>query len=239
MRIKSALLLLLTGLLVIGGAALPWAVSLGQDRYLENQVETWVFDPVGLRLGDEPAVWPALCLMSGGIDLLSWTGETNLQEKDARAAALEAAAALEEAGLAAAGISGISLEDMWVEPNLIVSTDVRGLSAVVWIFNWDWDGGFCSILIDDSTGKMVQAVVAAGYLEDPEEAYKQMEAWRAFLAGYYGLEEVEYLGDRAFQSDAEPAFPERRFILGFDLGEELGKHKIILDLLGELAAFNI
>ena len=35
------------------------------------------------------------------------------------------------------------------------------------------------------------------------------------------------------------AVPERRFILGFDLGEELGRQKVLLDLLNGMTAFNI
>ena len=92
---RSALLAVLTGLLVIGGAALPWLVSLGQDRYLMTQEEVWMFDPVGLRLGDEPAVWPALCLMAGPHGWLSWDSETTLQRDDAVQAALAAATAME------------------------------------------------------------------------------------------------------------------------------------------------
>lgn len=244
-RMKSVLLVLLTAVLVAAGAVMPYAVSRAQDQYLENQQEVWVFDPVGLRLGNEPKVWPALCLMAGSYDLMGWVGETNLSEEDARNAARVAAAVLEDNGLAVAGISLVSLEHMWGEADLMVSSDVRGLSAVIWIFSWDWvsdeSEGFANIYIDDNTGKMVSAIVAAEYMDEPEETYKQMEAWRVFLADYYGLEEVPFLGERKiFEYDEEPELLlERRFLLEFDLGEELGKYKIALDLRYGLAAFNI
>ena len=56
----------------------------------------------------------------------------------------------------------------------------------------------------------------------------------------------EVLGERAFEdydgygaraSTLRPTL-ERRFILGFDLGEELGKQKILLDLLDGYGSFN-
>ena len=83
-RMRGALLVLLTAVLVAGGAMLPYIASLVQDRYLESEVDVWTFDPVGLRLGDEPAVWPALCLMAGECEWLGWNSETNLSEEEAR-----------------------------------------------------------------------------------------------------------------------------------------------------------
>ena len=250
MKIRSALLVLLTALLVVGGAALPWAVSLGQDRYLESQEEVWVFDPVGLRLGDEPAVWPALRLVAGNYEWLNWDGEMNLAEEDALGAALGIAAEMEKAGLLPPGVSQAGMEDMWVERSLLVSGDVQSLSAVIWNISWSYEYGedafgFCNMFLDDSTGKMVQFIGSIPPFEETEQIYAQMENWRVFLSDYYGLE-VEVLGERAFEdydgygaraSTLRPTL-ERRFILGFDLGEELGKQKILLDLLDGYGSFN-
>lgn len=249
MKIRSALLALLTALLVIGGAVLPWAVSLGQDRYLESQEEVWVFDPVGLRLGDEPAVWPVLRLVAGDYEWLNWDGEMNLAEGDALGAALRSAAEMEEAGLLPPGASRAGTEDIWMERSLLVSGDVQSLSAVVWNISWSYEygeneAGFCNLLLDDSTGKMVQFIGSILPFGEIEQVYACMENWRVFLSDYYGLE-VEVLGEREFEVDAYGAnasilgpAPERRFILGFDLGEELGRQKMLLDLLDRYGSFN-
>lgn len=254
-RMRGALLVLLTAVLVAGGATLPYIASLVQDRYLESEVDVWTFDPVGLRLGDEPAVWPALCLMAGECEWLGWNSETNLSEEEARAAAREAAALLEKSGLAEPGVAGVGLDEIWTETSLLVSGGVRGLSAVLWSCSWNVVDNlgnflFCTLLIDDSTGKLVQAVVSGPAFEETESIYAQMENWRTFLEDYYGLE-VEVLGERAFeqavydkgegagQALGQGAVPERRFILGFDLGEELGRQKVLLDLLAGMTAFNI
>lgn len=248
-RIKPVLLVVLTGLLVVGGAAMPLVVSLGQDRYLESQEEVWTFDPVGLRLGDEPAVWPALRLVAGNYEWLNWDGEMNLAEEDALGAALGIAAEMEKAGLLLPGASQVSTEDMWVERSLLVSGDVQSLSAVIWNISWSYrceeDGdGFCNLFLDDSTGKMVQVIGSMRPFEEIEQIYACMENWRGFLSDYYGLE-VEVLGEREFAYDAYGASAstlrptlERRFILGFDLGEELGKQKLLLDLLSGFGSFN-
>ncbi|MDE7011411.1 MAG: hypothetical protein K2O93_09360 [Oscillospiraceae bacterium] len=254
-RMRGALLVLLTAVLVAGGATLPYIASLVQDRYLESEVDVWTFDPVGLRLGDEPAVWPALCLMAGECEWLGWNSETNLSEEEARAAAREAAALLEKSGLAEPGVAGVGLDEIWTETSLLVSGGVRGLSAVLWSCSWNVVDNlgnflFCTLLIDDSTGKLVQAVVSGPAFEETESIYAQMENWRTFLEDYYGLE-VEVLGERTFeqavydkgegagQALGQGAVPERRFILGFDLGEELGRQKVLLDLLAGMTAFNI
>lgn len=254
-RMRGALLALLTAVLVAGGATLPYIASLVQDRYLESEVDVWTFDPVGLRLGDEPAVWPALCLMAGECEWLGWNSETNLSEEEARAAAREAAALLEKSGLAEPGVSGVGLDEIWTETSLLVSGGVRGLSAVLWSCSWNVVDNlgnflFCTLLIDDSTGKLVQAIVSGPSFEETEPIYAQMENWRTFLEDYYGLE-VEVLGERTFeqavydkgegagQALGQGAVPERRFILGFDLGEELGRQKVLLDLLEGMTAFNI
>ena len=109
---------------------------------------------------------------------------------------------------------------------------------------------FCTLLIDDSTGKLVQAVVSGPAFEETESIYAQMENWRTFLEDYYGLE-VEVLGERTFetavydkgegagQTLGRGPVLERRFILGFNLGEELGRKKVRLDLLEGMTAFNI
>ena len=163
-RMRGVLLVLLTAVLVAGGAMLPYIASLVQDRYLESEVDVWTFDPVGLRLGDEPAVWPALCLMAGECEWLGWNSETNLSEEEAKAAAREAAVLLEKSGLAEPGVAGVGLDEMWTESVLLVSGGVRGLSAVLWNCSWnvvDSLGNFlfCNLLIDDSTGKLVQVTV--------------------------------------------------------------------------------
>ena len=79
-RVRRALLPLLTAVLIAGGAALPYVSAVFQDRRLEGQQEVWSFDPVGLRLGNEPEVWPALAVIAGGYEWLNWDGETNLTE---------------------------------------------------------------------------------------------------------------------------------------------------------------
>lgn len=254
-RMRGVLLVLLTAVLVAGGAMLPYIASLVQDRYLESEVDVWTFDPVGLRLGDEPAVWPALCLMAGECEWLGWNSETNLSEEEAKAAAREAAVLLEKSGLAEPGVAGVVLDEIWTETSLLVSGGVRGLSAVLWSCSWNVVDNlgnflFCTLLIDDSTGKLVQAVVSGPAFEETESIYAQMENWRTFLEDYYGLE-VEVLGERTFeqavydkgegagQALGQGAVPERRFILGFDLGEELGRQKVLLDLLAGMTAFNI
>lgn len=250
---RSALLAVLTGLLVIGGAALPWLVSLGQDRYLMTQEEVWMFDPVGLRLGDEPAVWPALCLMAGPHEWLSWDSETNLQRDDVVQAALAAAEAMEKSGLTMPGIARVSEERTDAGAALAVSGDVRGLSAVLWSVFWFSDEeAVCNMFIDDSTGKMVGAVVSTPAFKDLEHLYIQMENWRVFLEDYYGLEidSIEEFGEEHALYDADTSVNragtslemegmERRFALYLDLGEELGERRFLLDLANEVAGFNM
>lgn len=252
-RMRGVLLVLLTAVLVAGGAMLPYIASLVQDRYLESEVDVWTFDPVGLRLGDEPAVWPALCLMAGPHGWLSWDSETTLQRDDAVQAALAAATAMEKAGLTMPGIAEISAEKVNIGVELAVSGDIRGLSAVLWSFFWFTDeGAVCNMFIDDSTGKMVGVVMSTPRFKDREHLYIQMENWRVFLEDYYGLEieNVEEWGETYALYDAEtPASQsgtsmemeetERRFALYLELGEELGERRFFLDLMDGVARFNM
>lgn len=199
-RLKSCLLVLLTLLLTGVGAGMPWAAARFQDRYGIAAQETLPLDAVTLTLRQESEIMAVLRLMSGSYEEDIWEGETNLDGEDACAAALDALAELERAGLLESGWMG---DYGYIEPGIlerlktggegsavpILYTSMDGTSAVIWLCTWN--GKLCpsyTLQVDDATGKAVSGFLPSADAAEPEDAYRRMDRWRVFFQDYYGIE---------------------------------------------------
>ena len=136
-------------------------------------------------------------------DEADWSGETSMDEEDARGAAMTALEELDQLGLLEAGyIHGFGYVEEGILERLkangessaipLLCLSKSGSSAVIWYCCY-WEGDrqptpTYEILIDDATGKVVSGDIPCPNIPDIKAASQRTEPWRAFLQVQYGLE---------------------------------------------------
>lgn len=216
-RIKNALLVLFTLLLVAAGAVMPAAVSYIQDSYGPILEESRSFDSFSLTLREEADLGRTLKLIAGSdyyVAEVQTSEHARLSEGQALDAAQEVLAELAQHGLLDGLPQELSTPDVW--PQTLVFSD--GTDEIS-MWSISWHDGPEYLWLDDAAGKAVMISVgcpsySAKYIfnVDSEPIYAQAENWRQFLADYYGTE-VQIAEDEWFDDSV-------RFALTFTLGGE-------------------
>lgn len=212
-RLKNALLVLFTLLLVAVGAAMPFAASYLQDAR-QTGSESRSFDSFSLTLREEADLGRTLELIAGS-DYYIAEGEeaadARMTKADVLTAAEELMKMLTQYGLAEHTTS--SLPRIW--PQTLCAND-GSFSIPTWTLQWDAPDSLY-VLMDDASGKaFLLSLPCMGYSEKylakngTEPIYAQAENWRAFLEDYYGTE-VQLADEEWFDASA-------RFALTFPLG---------------------
>lgn len=214
-RIKNALLVLFTLLLVAAGAAMPAAVSCIQDSYGSILEESRSFDSFSLTLREEADLGRTLKLVAESeyyVAEVQASEDASLSEGQALDAAHEVLTELAQHGLLDQLPQELSTPDVW--PQTLISMD--GTDEIpMWSISWHNRPEY--IWLDDAAGKAVMISVgcpsySAKYVfnVDSEPIFAQAENWRQFLADYYGTE-VQISGEEWFDTSV-------CFLLTFPLG---------------------
>jgi len=252
-------LTLLTVLLIVLGAAMPWLSALLQDARVGKLREDLELNTVSLTLLESSGVEQALRIASSECMEIPWGGGTNLTREEADQAALGALDELYRFGL----LSDDSLDllnggEMSAEPFLAVAED--GSSALLWDCRLaDAKGRMVPVYVtvDDVSGQMVRLAMtdpnpveyygefnsaserkdgtAPLYVEMSVERYFiLLERWTQFLQYYYNAD--AYI---AAQLDGATE-KEARFQLELDLyeGEDIPNCLLSLDLYVDEVLFN-
>lgn len=211
---------LLTLLLIVLGAAMPWLTALAQDARIGKIQEELALNTVSLTLLENNGVEQVLRIASSEHVDIPWSGGTALTEQQARQAAEETLDGLYSFGL----IQKKELQLLYktgvtAEPCLLMAED--GSSALVWNCRWDAENmASCAVTVDDVSGKAVriQTSISAetddkapmqimggltiyGGTKSVEICWALMEMWASFLEHYYGsrlttVTELEYFSDK-------------------------------------------
>lgn len=226
-RLKNALLVLLTLLLVAAGAAMPAAVSYMQDVYGPSLEESRSFDSFSLTLREETDLGRTLKLIAGSdyyVEEAQASEAASLSEGQALDAAQAVLTELAQHGLLDRLPQELSTPDVW--PQTLISKD--GTAALP-MWSVSWRGGPEYLWLDDAAGKAVMITVGCPsystkyvFNVDSEPIYAQAENWRQFLEDHYGTE-VRIAGEEWFD-------PSVRFSLSFPLGGEGEQADFQLDL---------
>lgn len=225
-RLKNALLVLLTLLLVAAGAVMPEAVSYIQDSYGPSLEESRSFDSFSLTLREEADLGRTLELIAGSDYYIA----EDEQSEDARMTQVDVLAAGEELMkmLIQFGLLGQSVSSLpRIHPQTLCAND-GSVSIPTWTLQWDMPANLY-VLMDDASGKaFLISLSCMGYSEKyiakngTEPIYAQAENWRAFLEEYYGTE-VHLADEEWFDISA-------RFALTFPLGTAEDEAEYQLDL---------
>ncbi len=226
-RLKNALLVAATLLLVAAGAAMPGTASYLLDAYGSRLEERVSFDSFFLTLRQETDLGRTLKLIAGSdyyVEEATASEEASLNEWDTLDAAREVLAVLSKYGLLESIPEALTTPEVW--PQTIISSD-ETISIPMW--NISWPDSPAYIWLDDGAGKAVMiSIPCMGYSEKylakngTEPLYVQAENWRAFLEEYYGTN-VQITGEEWFDTAA-------RFALTFPLGGDGEKSYFQLDL---------
>lgn len=236
---------LLTLLLVLLGAAMPWLTAQIQDANIRGRQERLELNAVALTLRQDGNVGPVLRLLAEAHAQIFWDGETAMTEQEAHLAAVQTVQELTEAGLLSSESYILLMESpCYLEPSLRIAGD--GSSALTWNCSWDCVVP-CSIVLDDSTGKAVQFLVSdlpAEHSElvdgcpEPwlaeEDGQAQLKGWSAFLQEYYGAEVLRIEEGSWDMYDTMS----RSYRLWFDLGDGEDACGLELSFFEDLAFFN-
>lgn len=226
-RLKNALLVLLTLLLVAAGAVMPQAVSYIQDSYGPSLEESRSFDSFSLTLREEADLGRTLRLIAGSDYYIAEgeeTADARMTRADVLTAAEELMKMLIQYGLVEHTTS--SLPRIW--PQTLCAND-GSVSIPTWSLQWDMPTNLY-VLMDDASGKaFLISLPCMGYSEKYlakngwEPIYAQAENWRTFLAEYYGTD-VRLADEEWFDISA-------RFALVFPLGtaEDEAEYRMDLD----------
>lgn len=193
---------LFTLLLISLGAAMPWLVSWVQDARISKLQEKLELNAVNLTLQKDAGVGPALRVVSGEYTAIPWEDETQLSEREAVDAAVQALERMNQyERLTNEEACSLMEEDIaWAEPFLMIAED--GSTALVW--ECYWRASPCVVAVDDASGKAVQFLIDSPmWLEKLEgkEGQDRREQWNQFFWDYYGaeLEDVEGLSLRIYE----------------------------------------
>lgn len=224
-RLKNALLVLFTLLLVAVGAVMPFAASYLQDAR-QTGSETRSFDSFSLTLREEADLGRTLKLVSGSDYYIAEDEEAadaRMTKADVLIAAEELMKMLIQYGLVEHTTS--SLPRIW--PQTLCAND-GSVSIPTWALQWDMPDSLY-VLMDDAVGKaFLISLPCMGYSEKYlakngwEPIYAQAENWRMFLADYYGTE-VQIDGEEWFDTSVCFAF-------SFPLGGEREQTCFQMDL---------
>ncbi len=226
-RLKNALLVAATLLLVAAGAAMPGATSYFLDAYGSRLEERVSFDSFFLTLRQETDLGNTLKLIAGWdyyVAEATLSEESSLNEWDALDAAREVLAVLSKYGLLESIPEVLTTPEIW--PQTIISSD-EAISIPMWSVSWP--NSPAHIWLDDDAGKAIMiSIPCPQYAEDHissanvEPLYAQAENWRAFLEDYYGTD-VQITGEEWFDTSV-------KFALTFPLGGDGEKSYFQLDL---------
>ena len=241
----------LTLVLILGGAAMPFAVSRLMDG--EDRTELRAFGMSELALHQELEVGQVLRLIAEGGTWLEWQSGARLTEETALEAAMAALQELESGGLLDRQVRKVLSKSQAIAsavPFLVVSSSTRDLSALVWSISME-DGGtggsYTYLLIDDASGMLVQASLPqSGLWAIPPEMDAETNVYvqNGQTAGDGSLEERLKTCAGFFSRYYD--LPVRRteeiqqgaFFLYFDLGEALGECRVQLTLEDWYLTFN-
>lgn len=214
--IKNGLLVLVTTVFIVLGAAMPYLVSQIQDVSLSGFRRNSELNSVSLTLQHETEnTVSALELMSRDCTESLWTGETMLTKELARQSAFAALQHMSTYKLPAKGdIYSSTAREVSAEPFLLTADD--GNSALIWRCIWHFDDFWATVSVDDATGKAVRIFIdnlTADYKLTDEDIYYQMERWLGFIQDYYdgAVYNIEYPVVMQILYDAEHIGREAEF----------------------------
>lgn len=200
-KVRNILLLLVTLLLTVAGAAMPYLASRAQDARVAQSDVIRALDAVSLTLWEPTEIGSVLQMAAGGDTTETyWPGETRMTAGEAAAAVQAAAEQLQAAGL----LESWPTEDVEMVPVLMVSGDGE-ISAVIWEYREPYVGVYA--LLDDGSGKLVGIqgfsprldwvlrydVETGGeriVVEDQPRLQARLEGWADFCRDYYGAARV-------------------------------------------------
>lgn len=229
-RLKSALLVLVTLLLVAAGAAMPGVAAYVQDAYGLSRQEDRSFDSFSLTLREETDLGRTLRLIEGSdyyIEEAQQADGVRMTRAEVLTAAEELMKMLIQFGLLEQTAAG--LPTIW--PQTLCAND-GSVSIPTWSLSWsmpDPSSDFY-VWLDDASGKaFLISLPSVGYSTSyiikngTEPVYVQAENWRAFLEEYYGTE-VTLADEMWFDYSAH-------FTLTFLLGtaENEAEYRLVLD----------
>lgn len=219
---------LFTLLLIALGAAMPWLSAAVQDAQIGKLQEDMDLNTISLTLLQNEGLEQSLRIASSEYVNIPWSSGTALTEEQALQTAVETLDVMYSFGLLQKkGMQVLSKVGMTAEPCLMVAED--GGSALVWSCRWaDEDTAFCTITVDDASGKAVQLHLSTlaetvdasssqtmGGLtiystKAIENCWLLLDMWASFLQHYYGatlttVTELEYFpnGGANFLLDLE------------------------------------
>ena len=211
--------LFLAALLVLGSAALPYAVSRMQDAFTEGKSEARTITAMRLPVRAEQRIGQILQMCAYQNLQMMWDGATNLTAQEVENSIKEAVAQMTQAGL---------LEDVEVANGeaiayLYVSEKDWQISTIAWQYTWIDKEMRCYASVDDTTGKLLGILhgdFANGFdgnetmqVTSMEELEEYAHKWATFCKAYYGISTFTV-------SDLSQSESSYWFTLAFTLGEE-------------------
>lgn len=201
-KLKILLTVLLTALLLAGGACLPGIVGAVQDQRVLGQPRYEPVQSVRLQIRDEMSVVGKLSLMKYMYNVLDISGDqTRMTEEDAAAAGAKALAVYYEVGL----IQPFDVTFVEWAPVLICDPKDPEVYGIFWkglLVRDEEPYPMIEVYLDDETGRLMYIQYIAGEMiyEDGE-----LEALLNVVADIYfaGLEMPEYESCRASEHDSE------------------------------------
>lgn len=201
MRKRSRYVLpLITLLLAVLGAAMPWLASWMQDARISGFQERLELNAVNLTLQQDGSVEEALQIAASDCEAILWEDRTNLTWEEAFEEARRVVAKMGSYDLLGKNeLRRLEKTGGQAEPYLLVTKD--GASALVWTCWWNTEGGLlCAVTVDDATGKAVRILALNGeevissdlsqtndLSQTAKNTYMRLEKWLMFLEGYYGI----------------------------------------------------
>jgi len=219
-RLKNTLLVLFTLLLVAAGAAMPGVTTYVQDSYGAGMQEDRSFDSFSLTLRQDSEAARILRYIASGNywmeEAVNWIEESENLAYTPQQAGEAAVDVLER--MAKCGVMDASVLENIGTPQITLSTlrtdaslfalgdDISGPAASLGenpeegveliTFAWDcwWpeveDGFSPMVRIDDTTGKILLAMVPTPWQKYGIDFAEQEKGWELFLADHYGFEVV-------------------------------------------------
>lgn len=187
----------------------PYSEIMEQDR-----------DLTGADAGNSAATSYEVITESERNMVMTFDFTVKMTVQDASGSAMEVLSEMEKAGLLTEGdYELLGKAEQIVEPFVLVNEE--GSSALVWSCNWGGDTPYCSVYVDDISGKAVQfAVEYTGEEAENGAAFSVLlQRWVAFLEEYYGLEISDARKDYEKSTDNGDQY----FLLYFDLKDNQGE----------------
>lgn len=232
--IKKYILLPVTLIFIVTGAAMPYLISGIQDSKIIGYQKEVQLNHSSLAGRSDDDVEPALRLISKEHNEDHWDGKTTLTKSDVNDSLKNVIEKLHRYNLLQTESYGAAEDMEWdLEPCILM--DINSDETVLaWVCAWYFDGTV--ITIDDATGKAIRIItdnVSVYENSGENDAFYKLDQWIAFLQDYY---DVEILSSE--ETEVYDDGTSGQFDLRFSEKDGLAYYDLCLRLTSDFTFFN-